>query len=232
MADKGNRIPLVPNDANSVEQKMRRALGLNAKASGHTPQQRPEQARQRHRFVQDGGVPVTVLNPRHDAEAAGLRERVAELQASLEAERSAHAGTRRALQEQQASAQALQTRLAHAELAHKEALAQERQARVAAQEALAQAAAQAAAQAVTAQGTAGKRAAAVGKPATPAEAADASAADAHVADAPAAGVRGASVTDPAGATIKPKRGRPRTAPPPEPKPVRWWTPSFRAKTKA
>ena len=39
------------------EDRVRRALGL--KTNGATHQQRPEQARQRHRFVSDGAVFVT-----------------------------------------------------------------------------------------------------------------------------------------------------------------------------
>ena len=199
MADKGNRAPMAPNDTHAAELKMRQALGLNTRGPSIKPQQRPEQARQRHRFVQDGGVPVTVLNPRNDAENAGLRERIGELQSSLEHERAAHAATRRSLQEQQAAAQALQTRLAHTELAHDEALSLERQARIAAQEALA---------AVPAPP---RRAV---KAVNPSE-------------------RPAKAAAPEGAEVpKPKRGRPRTAAPKEPKPIRWWTPSFRAKTKA
>ena len=197
MADKGNRAPLAPNDTQAAELKMRQALGLNTRGPLHKPQQRPEQARQRHRFVQDGGVPVTVLNPRQDVEAAGLRERIEELQSSLEHERAAHASARRALQEQQAATQALQTRLAHAELAHNEALSVERHARAAAQEALANASVQARRAPKAAEPEDGPE-----QPAT------------------------------ANGAAKTKRGRPRTAPQKEPKPVRWWTPSFRAKTKA
>ncbi len=198
MADKGNGVPAALNDTQAAELKMRQALGLNTRGPSHKPQQRPEQARQRHRFVQDGGVPVTVLNPRQDVETAALRERVEELQSSLEHERAAHGSTRRALQEQQAAAQALQTRLAHAELAHNEALSIERQARAAAQEALANAFA---------------------RPRRAANTADAD----DVAEQGTPKVEGAP---------KAKRGRPRTAPPKDPKPVRWWTPSFRARTKA
>ncbi len=101
-------------------------------------QQRPEQARARHRFVQDGGVPVVVLN-RSDDPTAPFKARVSELEAALEAERAAHSGTKRSLQEAQAASQALQTRLMHAELAHRDTLAAERQAREAAEAARQQA---------------------------------------------------------------------------------------------
>jgi hypothetical protein len=115
---------------------MRRALGLQG-PSRQPPQQRADQVRPRHRFVQDGGVPVVVLNSRSDNDpTAILKARVAELEAALETERAAHGATRRSLHEAQAAAQAQQTRLVHAELAHREALAVERSARQAAEESL------------------------------------------------------------------------------------------------
>lgn len=211
MPDTGKRAPTAPQsaqtDAQATEQKMRRALGLNTKGAPQTVQQRPEQARARHRFVQDGGVPVTVLNHRTD-DSAALKERVAELQATLEAERAAHAGTRRQVSELQAANQALQTRLVHAELAHAEALQVERQARIAAQAA----------------------AALVPQPRRPGR----PRLDGSVRAEPADGAMDSAApdgdaTEPDGdEPSRPKRGRPRSALPKEPKPVRWWTPSFRA----
>ena len=114
------------------EDRVRRALGLK---SNGPHQQRPEQARQRHRFVADGAVPVVMLN-RVDGETNGLKERVAGLEAQLEAERAAHAATRRTLADAQASNQALQTRAGHTELSHSEAIKREREARRTAEEAL------------------------------------------------------------------------------------------------
>lgn len=114
------------------EDRVRRALGLTP--SG-THQQRPEQARQRHRFVADGAVPVVMLN-RTDSEVSGLRERLAAAEHALEGERSAHAATRRALHDVQAAFQALQTRFGHTELGHGEMLQTEREARQAAEAAL------------------------------------------------------------------------------------------------
>jgi hypothetical protein len=110
--------PALDND----EAHMRRALGLSGSRSQQTAQQLPEQARQRHRFVRDGEVQVAVINRSADSSGPhGSRSAIAE--AALQAERSAHAATRRLLEEAQASVQSLQTRLAHAELAHREALA-------------------------------------------------------------------------------------------------------------
>lgn len=136
MADSDENLPLSPSDTQATENRMRRALGLQG-PSRQPPQQRADQVRPRHRFVQDGGVPVVVLNSRGDNDpTAVFKARVAELEAALEAERTAHGATRRSLHEAQAAVQAQQTRLAHAELAHSEALAAERSARQAAEESL------------------------------------------------------------------------------------------------
>lgn len=105
---------------------MRLALGLRGPAgtAGHAPQQRADQARARHKFVQDGGVPVVMLNRGSEQDAvSAARARVTELEHQLEAERAAHATTRRQLQEAQQITLGLQTRLAHAELTHSDALA-------------------------------------------------------------------------------------------------------------
>lgn len=129
MPDLDENLPVSQNDSQSTESRMRRALGLQG-SSRQAPQQRADQARPRHRFVQDGGVPVVVLNSRSDNDpTAAFKARVAELEAALDTERAAHATTRRTLHEALGNVQALQTRLAHAELAHEEALAVERRAR-------------------------------------------------------------------------------------------------------
>ena len=136
MPDSDENLPLSPSDTQATENRMRRALGLQG-PSRQPPQQRADQVRPRHRFVQDGGVPVVVLNSRSDNDpTAAFKARVAELEAALETERTAHGATRRLLHEAQAAVQAQQTRLAHAELAHSEALAAERSARQAAEESL------------------------------------------------------------------------------------------------
>lgn len=136
MPDSDENPPLSSNDSQSTENRMRRALGLQG-PSRAAPQQRADQARPRHRFVQDGGVPVVVLNSRSDNDPTTVfKARVAELNAALDAERNAHGATKRALHEAQAGAQALQTRLAHSEFAHGEALAAERRARKEAEESL------------------------------------------------------------------------------------------------
>ena len=178
---------------------------------------------------------MTVLNHRTD-DSAALRERLGEVQATLETERNQHAATRRLLSEQHAATQAMQTRLAHAELAHTEAQAQQLQARAVAQEALAEALAK--------TGAAGVRKSRVIRAKMDVAAAadgidgpdmtDAVDAPAEVA-VPEIAVRNAEAVAPATFDGEPAnkrgRGRPRTAPPKEPKPVRWWTPSFLNKTR-
>lgn len=208
-------------EALAVETRMRRALGLSPGAGPQTAQQRPEQARARHRFVQDGGVPVVMLNHKPDQDAA-LRERVGALEAQLEAERAAHAGTRRMLTEQQASYQALQTRLVHAELAHTEALETERRLRLAAQQAL-----------VDVQPAPARHGRPTGLRPVLAAIIPEDSPEVTEVVAPPAVKRGRG--RPKLETVspeKPKRGRPRIHPVAEPKPVRWWTPSFKAKSKA
>jgi len=125
---KPSQVPV--SDSQTDENNMRRALGLQGTARP-VMQQRPDQARARHKFVQDGGVPVVVVNRSDDA-TAPFKARIAEIEGSLEAERAAHSQTKRALADAQAASQALQTRLTHADLAQRDALAAERQARDAA----------------------------------------------------------------------------------------------------
>lgn len=123
-----------PLDIGTAEARMRRALGLQGASFGHSTPQRLDRPRPRHRFVQDGEVPVVILNsPRTpdadpDAQAA--------THAALEGERAARIKTEQALAEAQATIRSLQAKLAHAELAHAEALAAERSSREQAEAAL------------------------------------------------------------------------------------------------
>ena len=234
MADTGRRAPLAPTAQTDTqaadETRMRRALGLGTGSGQHTPQQRPEQARARHRFVQDGGVPVVMLNQKIEPETAALRERIATLEGQLETERSNHETMRRQLKEQAEQVTALQTRLAHNELAHRDALQQERHMRVTAQEALQEALANAGPRRRTPPPVEAK----TPEPKTP-EIAPPEAVMPELAagdePGPLKPVVSAIALDPA-APVKRGRGRPRSTTPPEPKPVRWWTPSFRNKGKS
>jgi len=129
--------PSPPLDDDELQ--MRRALGL----FGATPKPRPEPERteqpsrgpgggafmqggmHRRRFVQDGEVPVTVVR-RDDPAANPLAPQSSRLQrveAALAAETAARERAERALQESQATVQALRTKIGHAELEKNEALA-------------------------------------------------------------------------------------------------------------
>ena len=199
-----------PDDANSAEQRMRRALGLQGTPAPHAGQQRPEQARTRHRFVQDGEVPVVVVNGAKPQDAAS-NGRATALQAALAAERAARAGAERSLAEARATVQSLRTKLAHAELAHGETLAAERRAREAAEAALHDA---------IAAREAGER--------KLAEAAQTRATEA--APAPRATAKRAASDKPASSGKSASKAPAATAR--EPQPVKWWLPGYKAKTKA
>ena len=198
-----------PTDTNNTplsidmidEDRVRRALGLKT-GSGTTHQQRPEQARQRHRFATDGSVPVVMLN-RSDSDSNGLKERLTSAEHALEAERAAHAATRRSLQEAQQAHQGLQTRFGHTELSRNETLQTERDARRDAEEALA------AIRAEMVQLQAAHAAELVRLR------------EVEVAAVPIKVRREIKAIQP---IVRQKRG-----PANEPKPVRWWTPSYRAK---
>ena len=171
------------------EERVRRALGLSSSGAPH--QQRPEQARQRHRFVADGAVPVVMLN-RVDGETTGLKERLAAAEIALENERAAHAGTRRLLHDAQSAHQALQTRFGHTELALNETLKAEREARRTAEDSLA-------------------------------------ALRVESAERPAPVPVQLPVSRVKSADAAPRKVRATAAK--EPKPVRWWTPSYSAKQR-
>lgn len=235
------------------EDRVRRALGLKSSGSSPTHQQRPEQARARHRFVADGAVPVVMLN-RTDSETSGLKERLSAAEHALENERGAHANTRRALQEANQASQSMQTRFGHNELSNGEVLRSEREGRRVAEAALIEL--RAALQTETARVKALEAALAAAKVSEHKVAeqhhveqrqAEQKFADYKVAERKIIEqkpVLGASDetdhadTEPKIQTIKVRREvkasepiprKPRSAFPKEPKPVRWWTPSYRAK---
>ena len=93
---------------------MRTVLQSRSSAThdGHAP-------RGRHRYVQDGEVPVVVINPRQ--RRPENREGAAELERALGAEREARRMAEKALQQAEETIRHLQTRLAHAEIAQQEA---------------------------------------------------------------------------------------------------------------
>jgi len=127
-------------DIASDEEHMRRALGLASDGNGRAGQPRPEQSRSkpsahspargssaprpRHRFVQDGDVPVALVSRQRPQEAdmpdGAPTSRVA-IEAALHQERAARERAERSLQEALATVRDLQTKLGHAELAQREA---------------------------------------------------------------------------------------------------------------
>ena len=126
---------------------MRRALGLTGdRAAGSRPLQteRPQAGppsrsagrssadKPRHRFVQDGAVPVTILNRHRLDEANGSPVSRTAIEAALQDERAARDRAERSLQEALATVRDLQTKLGHAELGHREAAGTAEAARAAA----------------------------------------------------------------------------------------------------
>ena len=114
---------------------MRRALGLTSDRRGLSSPAQPERPqlgppgrvagrssadKPRHRFVQDGAVPVTILNRHRPDEADGPSASRAAIEAALQDERAARAKAERALGEALATVHDLQTKLGHAELTHRE----------------------------------------------------------------------------------------------------------------
>ena len=121
----------------TAEARMRRALGdldTHAAANGRagneagrvrTESRAPERHsgdRPRARFVQDGDVPVTVLNRTrpHEADASGGNNRLSVAEAALATERTARLRAERALSEAQATVHDLQTKWGHTELARQD----------------------------------------------------------------------------------------------------------------
>lgn len=117
---------------------MRRALGLTSDHAGRSSPAQPEQPpagppgrvagrsssdKPRHRFVQDGAVPVTIVNRHRPNEADGLSASHPAIEVALQDERAARTKAERSLLEALATVHDLQTKLGQAELAHREASA-------------------------------------------------------------------------------------------------------------
>jgi hypothetical protein len=121
----------MPNDVPPDETRMRAALGLLRDSEPPPSGHRPDHSFHRRRFVRDGEVAVTVINPAasDSVSAQSPRGRLMAVEGALSAERAAHARTRRALEEALATVQALETKHAHGELAHAEAIRHEQAAR-------------------------------------------------------------------------------------------------------
>lgn len=120
---------------------MRQALGLRGtpppgprgqpERNGSPARQRPPDsgaAHRRHRFVQDGEVPVVHVSRRLESgEQPPQSSRINTLEAANQAERSARERAERALHATQMAMHEMRTKLGHTELALAEAQAQARQ---------------------------------------------------------------------------------------------------------
>jgi hypothetical protein len=110
-----------PDDARlrATETQMRHALGLRGNtprtsASGSPPQ--------RHRFVRDGEVPVTVLRRDHQPDGDQGAKKLDAARQAIRSEATAKEHAERLLEEAQATIRDLQTKLGHERLARDEAL--------------------------------------------------------------------------------------------------------------
>jgi hypothetical protein len=197
-----------PNAAPDEEDRMRQALGLRGDQSNERPTPRREPLRGPHRFVKDGEVPVVVLSPsrEHGPDGPAPVNRVAAAEAALRSERVAREWAERTLRETQTTLQHVQTKLAHADLAHGEALAAERRGREQAEAGLAEA--------IAARETLELRLV-----------------EMAAAQQPGAEDRTELVKPSQAALVKPRR-KAANAAEREPQPVKWWLPSYKAKTRA
>ena len=127
------QAPLQTNTDASLdvdELHMRETLGLAGRGRSATRMQQNAMPKQRHRFVQDGEVPVIHLSGQRDGDAtASLRGRIAALEAEFNAEHAARLRAEQSAQAALGQMHALETMLGHVELSAREAVAAERQAR-------------------------------------------------------------------------------------------------------
>ena len=142
--DAARAVALAEDSAHSdhAEARMRLALGLQTEKQSPDPKQRPEQRRpasmhrapepgpsnRRHRFVQDGDVPVVLRHSPMSPAGYATRSpkpvnRVEAAEAAANAAQLARAKAERHLEEARRVVHDLRTRLGHAELARDEALA-------------------------------------------------------------------------------------------------------------
>jgi hypothetical protein len=121
-----------PTDQPQPEARMREALGLRTDGTrvAPTPGHRPDRlldhgagSPRRHRFVQEGEVPVEVMTLREHGGRNGAPSRFRVDETALAAERLAREQAERAFAEATDRLRELQTKLGHAELARDEALA-------------------------------------------------------------------------------------------------------------
>lgn len=217
------------DDADVAEDRMRRALGLMGPNSREIPAGKsaaapatPAEASSSRRPGQPRGR--TEGTPGYSETAASLSRRAAELEDQLAGERARHDETRSQVQQVELAARALEAQLQRSALAGQEELDAARQATVTAQRALDEASFEIRKPNTTARADSVHRRAVV----EPATANQAEPSVARTKTTPHAVALAQSAAEP---TPAKKRGRPRLHPVSEPKPVRWWTASFRARAK-
>ena len=216
-----------PDDAELTEDRMRRALGLDRSGSTLTLPTKNAPSRPATIRVQASNPPnqrassAERTGTRPDA-ALPLRQRITELEHQLTVERQRHEEARRLLQQAELTARNLEARFQQKASAQQEELEAERRAIVTAQQPLDEA---------LFESQPRDQATRIAR------------AEMAVGELPTAKRLAARVAAPpkrspptavssVGALAEPKKlGRPRTHSMPEPKPVRWWTLSYRAKTK-
>ncbi len=130
MQDSPDFNDMFSTDLDTAEARMRRSLELAGRGSVHQQTRQDTRSggqpgsRPRSRFVQDGEVPVTVVN-RHRPQEGGKFSLSGGADTAFGIEQAARAKAERQLQEAQATLHDLQTKHGHAELAHREAMAQQ-----------------------------------------------------------------------------------------------------------
>jgi len=216
------------DDVEMMEERMRRALGLGGPSAQPTLTTKPASARQASDRSAAPGLgrrkPDSVSrNSTLTSLPSPLQQRLAELEQKLATEQQRHGRVRQLLQQTELAARTLQTRCEHSALAQQEELDRERQATLRAQRALDDATFELQQRTKPSRSTKVKSQEGASQAATsPAPVVSAAAGlDVMISPEP--------TTDPSSPK---KRGRPRIRPLPEPKPVRWWTPSFRKKAKS
>ncbi len=222
MSEQSNPPKLGLNTSESDEARMRLALGLRDGSTHDRTAQRGQPDRRARRFVRDGEVPVVVLNGvrEHPGDAAPAGNRLAAVEAALATERSARERAERSLADALSTVQHLRTQLGHADLAHQEALQAERAGREAAETALSEAVA---ARDAAEQRFAAELAAQASVPELPLPPVAAPSVGPEQEERTPAKIKEAAKRVP-----RARRLSEPSSSEPEPEPVKWWLPSYRA----
>jgi len=210
-----------------MEERMRRALGLGGSSAQPTLITKTAPALK----ASDGSAAPGLVRRKPDSVSgssaltsvpSALQLRVAELERQLATERQRHGEVHQLLLRTELAARTLETRCQHSALAQQEELDRARQATLTAQRALDDTVIERQQRTTARRSTKARSQQEASQAAISQAPVVLTAAKSDVMNSPK------PTTDP---SAPKKRGRPRTRPLPEPKAVRWWTPSFRANTK-